>query len=146
MYESRGEFMKKENWGQFKIFIILGLILTLNLPALAFSDFKNSGIDAENLVQLVNSTSKHIKITGTVCSSEISDNSKVIFLNFGKNYNTSLSAVIYDFDVHAFLDAGINKPQVYFNNKKVMLDGVIRIANGKPEIVINSPKQIKIID
>jgi len=138
--------MKKRNLGKFKAFIILGLILTLNLPALAFIEFKNASVDAENLVQLVNSTSKHVKITGTIYSSEISDNSKVIFLNFGKNFNTSLSAVIYDFDVHSFVNAGIANPQAYFKNKKVMMEGVIRIANGKPEIVINSPKQIKIIE
>ena len=138
--------MKKRNLGKFKAFIILGLILTLNLPALAFIEFKNSSVDAENLVQLVNSTSKHVKIMGTICSSEISDNSKVIFLNFGKNFNTSLSAVIYDFDVHSFIAAGIDNPQAYFKNKKVVLQGVVRIANGKPEIVINSPKQIKIIE
>ena len=138
--------MKKGISGKFKAFIILGLILTLNLPALAFIEFKNPSVDAENLVQLVNFTSKHVKITGTICSSEISDNSKVIFLNFGKNFNTSLSAVIYDFDVHSFIKAGIDNPQAYFENKKVVLEGVIRIANGKPEIVINSPKQIKIVD
>lgn len=138
--------MKKRILGKFKAFIILGLVLLLNLPALAFINFNNPNINAENLIQLVNYTSKHVKITGTICSSKISDNSKVIFLNFGKNYNTSLSAVIYDFDVHSFIDAGINEPEAYFKNKKVMLEGVIRIANGKPEIVINSPKQIKIID
>ena len=138
--------MKKGISGKFKAFIILGLILTLNLPALAFIEFKNPSVDAENLVQLVNFTSKHVKISGTICSSEISDNSKVIFLNFGKNFNTSLSAVIYDFDLHSFIDAGIDNPQSYFKNKKVILEGVVRIANGKPEIVINSPKQIKIID
>lgn len=138
--------MKKRILGKFKAFIILGLVLLLNLPALAFINFNNPNINAENLIQLVNYTSKHVKITGTICSSKISDNSKVIFLNFGKNYNTSLSAVIYDFDVHSFIAAGINEPEAYFKNKKVMLEGIIRIANGKPEIVINSPKQIKIID
>ncbi|OGH99031.1 MAG: hypothetical protein A2039_04935 [Candidatus Melainabacteria bacterium GWA2_34_9] len=138
--------MKKGNLGKFKAFIILGLVLTLNLPSLAFIELKNPSVDSENLVQLMNSTSKHVKITGTICSSEISDNSKVIFLNFGKNFNTSLSAVIYDFDVHSFIAAGIDNPQAYFKNKKVVLQGVVRIANGKPEIVINSPKQIKIIE
>jgi len=138
--------MKKGNFGKFKAFIILGLVLTLNLPSLAFIELKNPSVDSENLVQLMNSTSKHVKITGTICSSEISDNSKVIFLNFGKNFNTSLSAVIYDFDVHSFIAAGIDNPQAYFKNKKVVLQGVVRIANGKPEIVINSPKQIKIIE
>ncbi|MEI8390496.1 MAG: hypothetical protein WCG23_11515 [bacterium] len=138
--------MKKGNLGKFKIFILLGLILSLNMPAGAFISLKNLNVDAENLIQLVNYTSKHVKITGTVCSSKISDNSKVIFLNFGKNFNTSLSAVIYDFDIHSFIDAGIDNPLAYFENKKVTLEGIVRVANGKPEIVINSPKQIKIIE
>lgn len=135
--------MKKRN---FKAFIIFGLVLLLQLPAFAFINIKKQSIDAENFIQLANYTSKHVTITGTVKNSQISDHSKVIYLNFGKNFNTSLSAVIYDFDMHSFIDAGIDKPQTYFKNKKVMLDGVIRIANGKPEIVLNSPRQIKIIE
>lgn len=138
--------MKKKFFGKFNGFIILGLVLALNLPVFAFVNQKNSNIDAENFIQIFNYTSKQVKITGTVCSSQITDHSKVIFLNFGKNFKTSLSAVIYDFDVHSFIDAGINKPEAYFKNKKVMLEGIIRISDGKPEIVINSPKQIKILE
>ncbi len=138
--------MKKLNLGNFRIFIVFGLIIFLNLPAMAFINIKNPIVDAENFIQLVNYTSKHVKVSGVVCSSKISDNSKVIFLNFGKNFNTSLSAVIYDFDVHSFINAGISNPDTYFKNKKVVVEGVIRIANGKPEVVINSPKQIKIIE
>jgi len=137
--------MKRGISGKFKGLILLGLLLSLNMPSLAFINLGNPSVEAGNLIQLVNYTSKHVKITGTVCSSKLSDNSKVIFLNFGDNFNTSLSAVIYDFDVHSFISAGIN-PQNYFENKKVVLEGVIRIANGKPEVVINSPKQIKIIE
>lgn len=129
-----------------KALIALGLSMLLNLPVLAFLNHEKLNLNAENLVQIVNSMSKHVKITGTVCSSKITDNSKVIFLNFGNNFNTSLSAVIYDFDFHSFIDAGIQEPEIYFKNKKVVLDGIIRINNGKPEIVINSPKQIKILE
>jgi len=138
--------MKKNNFNKHKMLIVLGLLLSLNLPALAFINNNNSSIDAENMILVSNYTSKNVKITGTVCSSQITDHSKVIFLNFGKNFNTSLSAVIYDFDIHSFIDAGIDKPESYFNNKKVTLTGVVRINNGKPEIVINSPKQIQIIN
>lgn len=138
--------MKKGILGKLKLFIIIGLVLTINFPAFAFVNFKTPDVDAGNIIQLVNYTSKHVKIMGTVCSSAITDNEKVIFLNFGKNFNTSLSAVIYDFNVQSFIDAGINNPEAYFKNKKVVLDGVVRIANGKPEIVINSPKQIKVVE
>jgi len=138
--------MKKRNSDKFKKLILLGLLLVFSMPALAFINLGNPSVEAGNFIQLVNYTSKHVKITGTVCSSKLSDNSKVIFLNFGDNFNTSLSAVIYDFDVHSFISAGIGNPQDYIKNKKVVLEGVLRIANGKPEIVINSPKQIKIVD
>ncbi|GEM_PF-1594962 len=129
-----------------KAFIVLGMVLLLNLPSAAFFNRETFNINAENFVQLVNYISKHVNITGTICSSEITDNSKVIFLNFGNNFNTSLSAVIYDFDFPAFIDAGIKEPETYFKNKKVVLNGIIRINNGKPEIVLNSPKQIKVLD
>ena len=137
--------MKTNNFNKHKTLIIFGLLLSLHMPALAFIN-NNIGIDAENMILVSNYTSRNVKITGTVCSSQITDHSKVIFLNFGKNFNTSLSAVIYDFDVHSFIDAGIDKPETYFNNKKVILKGVVRINNGKPEIVINSPKQIQVIN
>lgn len=130
----------------FLVSVLLGLILSAGLSANAVINSKNlTDIDAQNFIQLVNNTSKHVTIMGTICSSQSSEHSKVIFLNFGKNFNTSLSAVIYDFNINSFIDAGIENPEIYFNNKKVKLDGIIRINNGKPEIVINSPKQIKII-
>jgi DNA/RNA endonuclease YhcR with UshA esterase domain len=115
------------------------------MPAFAFINLKAKNIDAENLIKLSNSTSKTVKVTGTVTSCKMSDSSKVIFLNFGKNFNTSLSAIIYDVDIHSFVDAGINQPQTFFKDKKVVLEGKVRMHNGKPEVVINSPKQIKII-
>jgi len=130
-----------------RIFISLGLACVFTLPSFAaIITNENYSFNAENLVQITNYMSKHVKITGTICSSNISDNSKVLFLNFGNNFNTSLSAVIYDFDFHAFIDAGINKPDTYFKNKKVELNGIVRLNNGKPEIVLNSPKQIKILE
>jgi len=141
--------MRKGFFAKFQILLIMVLALTATMPAFSFASFKNSPnpiISAENIIQLTSSTSKHVKITGVVCSSVLSDNSKVVFLNFGNNFNTSLSAVIYDFDFQSFADAGIDQPEKYFRNKKVSLEGIVRIANGKPEIVISSPKQIKIIE
>lgn len=121
-------------------------MLFIQVPAFGFINLKTTHLNAENFIQLANYTSKRVTISGTICSSEVTDRSKVIFLNFGKNFNTSLSAIIYDYDMNSFIDAGINRPESYFKNKKVELDGIIRINNGKPEIIVKSPKQIKIID
>jgi len=141
--------MRKGFCTKLQVMLIMALFLTTTMPAFSFVSIKsnnNNAISAENIIQLTNNTSKHVKIMGVICSSVLSDNSKVVFLNFGNNFNTSLSAVIYDFNFQSFSDAGIDQPEKYFRNKKVSLEGVVRIANGKPEIVISSPKQIKIIE
>ena len=127
----------------------LGIILTfffaicLQGAALCVS---NSVIKAENLIQLISYTSQYARIEGEIRNCQITDNAKVIFLNFGKNFNTSLSALIYNTDIPAFIDAGIYEPDKYFKNKKVVIEGIVRVSNGKPEIIINSPDQIRVIN
>lgn len=138
--------MNSKKFRYFNICLIAGLILFLQTPASGFISLKHKKINADNFIQLINRASKHVTITGTVCSSEVTDRNKIIFLNFGKNFNTSLSAIIYDYDLHSFIDAGINSPESYFKNKKVKIDGIVRIIDGKPEIIVKSPKQIKIIE
>lgn len=105
-----------------------------------------AGISADNFIQLVSSASQYVRIEGKVCNSQVTDHSKVIFLNFGRNFNTSLSAVIYNTDIPAFIDAGITEPSKYFNNKKVVIEGFVRINEGKPEVIIYSPGQIRIVE
>lgn len=118
------------------------LIFSLNSRT-AFAS--QAGINADNFIQLVSSTSQYVRIEGKVCNSQVTDHSKVIFLNFGSNFNTSLSALIYNTDIPAFIDAGITEPSKFFNNKKVVIEGIVRINEGKPEVIINSPKQIRVV-
>ena len=103
-------------------------------------------INADNFVQLISHTSQYTRIKGKIHNSEVIDKSNVTFLNFGKNFNTSLSVLIYNTDIPAFIDVGIDEPDKYFKNKKVIIEGIVRISNGKPEVIINSPNQIKIIE
>ncbi len=86
------------------ILLFTGL-LAIQIPTQG--SINESSINANNFVQLISKTSQYVRIEGEICGSEISNNSKVIFLNFGKNFNTSLSAVIYNTDIPAFIDAGI---------------------------------------
>jgi len=120
--------------------VILGLLITTRpIPAV-------TSINANNFIQIISSTSQYVRIEGKVFDSKLTDNSKVVFLNFGKNFNTSLSAVIYNTNFPAFIDAGIEQPDLYFKNKNVVIEGIVRICNGKPEIIINSPDQIKVVE
>ena len=117
-------------------------ILLIVQPAFAI----NSSIKADNPVQLICHASEYARIVGTVSNTNIYDKSKVIYLNFGKNFNTSLSAVIYNETIPSFINAGIDEPTEYYKNKKVSIEGIIRISNGKPELIINSPDQIKVLN
>jgi len=125
--------------------IIFAALLSMCIQTGAFS-VSNPAIKADNFIQLISHTSQYARIEGEIHDCKITDNSKVIFLNFGENFNTSLSALIYNTNIPAFIDAGIGQPEKYFKNKKVVVEGIIRISNGKPEIIINTPDQIKVID
>ncbi len=103
-------------------------------------------LDARNPIGIMSKVSKYAVIKGKVADVDVSERSKVIFLNFGNNYNTSFSAVIYENKLPAFVMAGVDSPADYYKNKTVKLEGFVRMINGKPEMVIESPSQIKIID
>lgn len=125
-----------------KLFVLLAFLL-LQAPSYAASNLE---LEAGNLVQLISHTSQYAKIKGTISNIDVSDKYNVVSLNFGKNFNTSLSALIFNDALHSFIASGISEPSEYFKNKTVVLEGVIRILNGKPEIVIDSPSKIKIVD
>ncbi len=66
---------------------------------------------------------------------------KVNYLNFGNNYpNQTFTAVIFPDDADEFGD--LNE----FRGKEVEVSGVISLYKGKPQIILTSQKQIKIID
>lgn len=125
--------------------ILLFMALQSPVFAIGSQDISNNSIDAGNPIDLISKSSQYVRITGVVDSINISEHSKVIFLNFGKNYNTSFSAMIYNTSIPSFITAGITEPDEFFKNKIVTVEGILRMSNGKPEMVIDSPNQIKIV-
>ena len=89
---------------------------------------------------------KHIgefyTVTGRVASTFASK--KVTFLNFGENWREDFTAVIFKSNLRLFKDKAID-PVVFYKNKQVEVTGKIKFYNG-PEIIINHPSQIKVID
>ena len=69
---------------------------------------------------------------------------KVIYLNFGQNYKTDFTVIIFNDCWKLFEDKGIN-PVVFYRGKTIEVWGRIREYHG-PEIIAGSPSQIKIID
>jgi len=70
------------------------------------------------------------------------DSGKVTFLNFDKDYHNTLTIVIFS----SLYDAFPQKPARYFDGHRVRVTGRVKMYEGAPEIVIEDPDQIEIID
>lgn len=69
---------------------------------------------------------------------------KCVYLNFGKDWRTDFTVVIFNNVLASFTKKGID-PVVFYKNKKVEVVGRIKEYNG-PEIIVNSPSQIEVIE
>jgi len=69
---------------------------------------------------------------------------KCVFLNFGQNYKNDFSVIIFDNVLNTFKQKGID-PLNFYNGKKIRVNGKIREYNG-PEIIINSPYEIEVLE
>ena len=67
---------------------------------------------------------------------------KVCFLNFHKDWKKYFTAVIFFSDFDKFPA----NPEDYYLNRKVRVSGLIKEYKEKPEIIVKSPSQIKIIE
>ncbi|UCG35462.1 MAG: thermonuclease family protein [Candidatus Omnitrophota bacterium] len=71
------------------------------------------------------------------------DSGKVVFLNFGEDYKTDFTVIIFRNSLPHFKRKGID-PVTFYNAKTIEVSGRIREFNG-PEIIVNSPEEIEII-
>ncbi len=69
---------------------------------------------------------------------------KVVYLNFGNDYRRDFTVVIFRNSWNQFRNAGID-PVVFYSGKTVEVTGRIRSYNG-PEIIVSSPREIRILD
>ena len=69
---------------------------------------------------------------------------KCVFLNFGSDYRTDFTVVIFNNVLDAFYDLGID-PVTAYRGMPVEVSGRIREYNG-PEIIVSHPYQISIVE
>ena len=105
---------------------------------------QSSEIKANDLNELIKNDGEFVTVTGLVESTLIAKSGKVRFLNLGKNYRTAFTVVIFTGDRDKFTSK-IGEPTQYSKNKKITVNGRIKIYKGKPEIIANSPDQITIV-
>lgn len=66
---------------------------------------------------------------------------KACFLNFHSDWQRTFTAVIFERSFAAFPP----KPEEHYRGKKVRVTGLVREYKGKPEIILASPDQIRIV-
>ena len=69
--------------------------------------------------------------------------SRCVYLNFGADYKTDFTVVIFNNSLKSFKEKNI-EPQTFYRGKNVEVRGRIRSYNG-PEIIINSPYEIELL-
>ena len=67
---------------------------------------------------------------------------KVVFLNFHEDYRTYFKAVIFADDWSKFPEP----PEDLFLNKLVRVTGLVKEYRGAPEIIVEEPMQIEIVE
>lgn len=101
-------------------------------------------IKASDMKTLMKYDGQTIKVKGIIERTQIAASGKVRFLNFGENYKKSLTLVIFTQDLEKF-SSTIGEPTTYYNKKKIVVEGTIKLYKGMPEIIVNSPDQISFI-
>jgi hypothetical protein len=92
----------------------------------------------------LDSIAKYVGKSVTICEPvqstfQTKSESKVSYINFGKPYpNHSFTVVIFKKDLENF----DYDPVVFFKNKTICVTGEVSVYKDKPQIVVNSPKQL----
>ena len=82
---------------------------------------------------------QHLTVKGRIVSTY--NSGKACFLNFHPDYKKYFTAVIFSSDFGQFPP----NPEDYYYGKEVEVTGVIKEYKGKPEIILKTTSQIKII-
>jgi micrococcal nuclease len=67
---------------------------------------------------------------------------KVVFLNFDEDYKSTFKVVIFPEDWPKFPEP----PEELFLDKKVRVKGLVKEYQGAPEIIVEEPEQIEVVE
>jgi DNA/RNA endonuclease YhcR with UshA esterase domain len=132
-------FVKKEL--SMKTLSIRTLALTLStlLICLSVNATSQTKIPKYSTKEAKNHKGQYATVKGTVNDVHVSKTGTVFFNMDGKYPNHLFSAVIFKNDVPKFPE--VNE----YNGVTLEVTGVIKMYQGKPEIILQSPKQIRIV-
>jgi hypothetical protein len=106
----------------------------LILPAVSFAS------DVINWKDVAKYYDQNKTVEGTIVDTKCT--TKVCYLNFDHNWKEYFTAVIFASDWPKFP----SNPDKYYMGKKVQVSGTIKEYQGKPEVILKNPKQIKVVN
>ena len=107
---------------------------------LTVHEVSDIGIDAIPWDLAGNYIGKHKTVEGKITRTH--NSGKACFLNFHNNFTRYMSLVIFASDYDKFP----KKPEEFYIGKLVRASGIIKEYKGSPEIVLENPKQVSIIN
>ena len=104
-------------------------------------------IDALDTETLLGHAGEVRTVEGIVVRTHYAEKSKgkPTFLDFHDPYEGYFKALIWDDNRDKFIQAFPPNPETYFEDKKVRIKGLIETYEGEPEIILNDPSQIWIV-
>ena len=104
-------------------------------------------IDALDTETLLDHAGEVRTVEGIVVRTHYAEKSegKPTFLDFHDPYEGYFKALIWDDNRDKFIQAFPPNPETYFLDKKVRIKGLIETYEGAPEIILNDPSQIWIV-
>lgn len=84
----------------------------------------------------------------TVRSSRHLDDKEMCFLNSSKQHRDAdnFTVVIFKTGLERLTEAGIEAPAEHFSGRTIRVRGVVQLRNEKPQIVVESPTQIELVE
>jgi len=99
------------------------------------------GFDVVDACQAEKYLGRELIVEGKVVDAYYDLKSNTVFLNFEKAYpNHCFTGVIFSSNLYKF----VQNPEDYYLNKTVRIMGEVKEYQGKPEIILETPNQIKV--
>lgn len=110
-------------------------------------DEEEEVLDALDTETLLHHAGEVRIVEGIVVTTYYAEKSKgkPTFLDFHVLYKEYFKALIWDDNRDKFIEAFPPNPETYFEDKKVRIKGLIETYEGAPEIILNDPSQIWIV-
>ncbi len=110
-------------------------------------DEEEQVLDALDTETLLDHAGEVRTVEGIVVRTYYAEKSKgkPTFLDFHDPYEGYFKALIWGDNRAKFIEAFPPNPETYFKDKKVRIKGLIETYEGEPEIILNDPSQIWIV-